>query len=89
MKRLYNIHTIWLLMLVLTLSTYLMGNQGLSGISVVLFLLLTSMMKGIFIIRDFMGLRDVSFLWQAIMYGWLSMVCFLIAITYIIGLLHD
>mgnify|MGYP000137799720 FL=1 len=86
MKKFYNVHTIWLLMIVLTLSTYLMGMQGWSGIAVVLFLLLTAVIKGGLIIRDFMELRDVSFLWRAIMYGWLWTVCISIAVTYIISL---
>ena len=86
MKKVYNVHTIWLLMIVLTLSTYLMGQQGLSGIAVVLFLLFTAVIKGGLIIRDFMELRDVSFLWRAIMYGWLWTICIAIAVTYIIGL---
>jgi len=63
-----------------------MGKQGLSGIAVVLFLLFTAVIKGGLIIRDFMELRDVSFLWRAIMYGWLWTICIAIAVTYIIGL---
>jgi len=86
MKKIYNVHSIWLLMIVLTLSTYLLGKQGLSGITVVLFLLLTAVIKGSLIIRDFMELRGVSFLWRAIMYGWLWTICITIAVTYIIGL---
>jgi len=86
MKTVYNVHTIWLLMIVLTLSTYFMGKLGLSGIAVVLFLLFTAVIKGGLIIRDFMELRDVSFLWRAIMYGWLWTVCIAIALAYIISL---
>jgi hypothetical protein len=86
MKNYYNIHTLWIAMLLLTLSTYAMGKLGFSGISVVLFLLLTAALKGTFIIRDFMELRDVSLLWRVIMYGWLWIICLAIAITYIISL---
>lgn len=73
-------------MLLLTLSTYAMGKLGFSGIAVVFFLLLTAALKGTFIIRDFMELRDVSLLWRVIMYGWLWIICLAIAITYIISL---
>ncbi|HHJ36413.1 MAG TPA: hypothetical protein ENJ87_11665 [Gammaproteobacteria bacterium] len=82
----YNIHTLWLAMLSLTLTTYAMGKLGYSGTAVMLFLLLTAATKATFIIRDFMELRGVSLLWRVIMYGWLLVVCATIAITYIISL---
>jgi len=86
MKKVYNIHTIWLLMIVLTLSTYALGKLGYSGVIPVLFLLLTALVKGGLIIRDFMELKDVSLLWRVIMYGWLWIVCIAIAVTYIISI---
>ena len=73
-------------MMLLTISTYAMGKLGYSGVIVVMFLLLTALIKGCFIIRDFMELRDVSLLWRAIMFGWIWVVCIVIAATYIIGL---
>lgn len=82
----YNVHTIWLVMMLLTLSTYAMGKLEFSGAAVMLFLLLTASVKAVFIIRDFMELRGVSLLWRIIMYGWLWVVCITIAITYIISL---
>ncbi|KAG1682890.1 Transcriptional activator protein FnrA [Nymphon striatum] len=86
LKRYYNVHTIWVMMILLTLSTYLIGKFGLHGISAVLFLLITAAIKGSFIIQDFMELKDVSFLWRAIMYGWLWTICIAIVITYIISI---
>ncbi len=85
MNKIYNIHTIWIAMLLLTLSTYAMGKLGFSGTGAMLFLILTALVKSTFIIRDFMELKGVSFLWRAIMYGWLWTVCIAIAITYIIS----
>ena len=85
MNRIFNIHAIWLIMLGLTLSTYAMGKFGLGGIGVVAFLLFTSIIKGSFIIHDFMELRGVSLLWRAIMHGWLWIICLTIFITYVIG----
>ncbi|NOQ81104.1 MAG: hypothetical protein GQ548_01090 [Methylophaga sp.] len=86
MKKFYNVHTIWLLMMLLTLTTYALGKLGFSGVIVVLFLLLTAAIKGGLIIRDFMELQDVSLLWRVIMYGWLWVVCIAIAVTYIISI---
>jgi cytochrome c oxidase subunit 4 len=86
MKAYYNAHTIWIVMMLLTLSTYAVGKLDCSGVIVVLFLLLTALIKGSFIIRDFMELKDVSLLWRAIMYGWLWTVCLVIAVTYFISL---
>lgn len=86
MKSYYNIHVVWAVMILLTISTYAMGELGYSGVMVVLLLLLTAMIKGGFIIRDFMELKGVSLLWKIIMYGWLSTVCFAIAIAYVISL---
>ena len=86
MSKYYNAHTVWILMMLLTLVTYSMGKLGFSGIYVVLVLLLTAALKSTFIIREFMGLRGVSLLWRGIMYGWLSIITAAIAITYIISL---
>jgi len=77
---------IWLLMMLLTLSTYAMGKFAVDGLAVVMFLLVTAAIKGGLIIRDFMALQGVALLWQIIMYGWLMLVCLTIAITYIVGL---
>jgi len=82
----YNVHTLWLTMLLLTMTTYAMGKLNFSGVAVMSFLILTTAVKATFIIRDFMELRGVSLLWRVIMYGWLITVCASIAITYFISL---
>ena len=82
----YNIHSIWLAMLFLTLVTYTMGRLDYSGALVMLFLLSTAAIKATFIIREYMELRGVSLLWRVIMYGWLTVVCVTIGIAYIISL---
>ena len=86
MNKLYNIHNLWLAMLLLTLTTYAIGKLGYSGAAVVSFLLITAAVKATFIIHDFMELRGVSLLWRVIMYGWLLVVIVGIAITYLISL---
>lgn len=73
-------------MLLLTLATYVMGKLNYSGVIAVLFSLTIVMVKGHFIIGDFMELKGVSFLWRAIMYGWLWTVCLAIAAAYIISI---
>jgi cytochrome c oxidase subunit IV len=86
MKAYYNVHTIWLVMMLLTISTYAMGKFGYDGVVIMLILLLTSVIKGSFIIRDFMELNGVSLLWRVIMYGWLWSICVAIAVAYIISI---
>jgi len=85
MNKLYNVNTLWVLMIIMTISTYLLGKLGLGGTKVVIFLLLTVLIKSTFIIRDFMELRGVSLLWRGIMYGWLGIATLGIAIAYIAG----
>jgi len=86
MSKLYNIHTIWLAMLLLTLTTYAIGKLGYNGMAIIFLLIISTVIKAIFIIRDFMELRGVSLLWRVIMYGWLLIVCAGITIAYIISL---
>jgi ABC-type transport system involved in cytochrome c biogenesis permease subunit len=86
MKKYYNIHTIWLLLVLLTLSTYLFGHYQSSGFSVVLFLIATAIIKSVLIMREFMELRGVSLMWRIIMYGWLTIVCLGIIISYAVSI---
>jgi len=72
-------------MMVLTIFTYMMGALGLGGTGVVMFLLLTVIIKSTLIIRDFMELRGVSTLWKGIMYGWLGIVTLGIAFVYLVS----
>ena len=81
-----NIHLIWASMMLLTISSYFIGELGAGGLFATLFLLLVAGIKAGLIIRDFMELRGVSFLWRAIMYGWLLVVCSGIGIAYLVGL---
>ncbi len=86
MKITYNIHLIWVVMMLLTLCSYFVGEVGSGGVVSVMILLLAAAIKAVLIIRDFMELRGVSFLWRAIMYGWLSVVCLSIGIAYLVSL---
>ena len=73
-------------MLLLTLTTYAIGKLGYNGMAIIFLLIISTVIKAIFIIRDFMELRGVSLLWRVIMYGWLLIVCAGITIAYIISL---
>lgn len=84
MKSTINIHRIWALMMVLTLASYFIGESGSGGVVAMLFLMSAAVVKSVLIIRDFMELRGVSFLWRAIMYGWLIVVSSSIVIIYMI-----
>ena len=84
-KKYTNIHSVWLVMILLTILSYGFGKLGFSGIGTVLILLLTAVVKGTLIIRDFMELRDVSLMWRVIMYGWLWGITLAIAIIYLIS----
>lgn len=86
MKITYNMHLTWTVMMLLTLFSYFVGEVGSGGVISMLVLLLAAAIKAVLIIRDFMELRGVSFLWRAIMYGWLSVVCLSIGIAYLISL---
>ena len=86
MTQIYNARNVWLVLVLLTVSTYLLGKLEFSGTLVAFTLLLTAAIKATLIMRDFMGLRGVSILWRSIMYGWLLIVCSGIAISYIISL---
>ena len=81
-----NVHLLWAIMVALTLATYAVGLMGYSGVYAVMALLIIAAIKSTIVIRDFMGLRGVSFLWRAIMYGWLSIVIFTIGVIYLFSL---
>ncbi len=85
MNKYLNVNRIWIIMVILTISTYAVGKLGYSGIYVVLFLLTTAIIKSSFIIGDFMEVRGTSLLWRILMYGWLWLVTITIAVTYLIS----
>ena len=85
MKYIQSAHGLWGIMMLLTLTTYAIARLGFSGTLVMMFLLLTAIIKGSIIIGDFMEVRGVSLLWRIMMYGWLWSVGLTIAITYMIG----
>lgn len=86
MRWYYNTSLIWAVLVLLTLFSYFIGEIWPDGVIVMLLVLIAAAVKVVLIMRDFMELRGVSFLWRAIMYGWLLVVCTGIGIAYLISI---
>ncbi|PCJ30759.1 MAG: hypothetical protein COA90_08305 [Gammaproteobacteria bacterium] len=86
MKPYQRAHWFWIVMLLLTLSSYLLAESVDSGLMMMFAVLAISLFKGIVIIRNFMMLRRVSIIWKMVMYSWLCAVILVIAITTILTL---
>jgi hypothetical protein len=65
-----------------TALTWWLGESGRSGTPVMAFVLGIAGAKSLFVILDFMALRGVRRLWQALLVGWLALVLLLIALAY-------
>jgi hypothetical protein len=74
---------VWLLLMLLTVTTYLIGEAGLGGIAVMLAVLGTAVVKVQMVANYFMGLRRTRWLWRGIVLGWLLLVIGLITIAYL------
>lgn len=84
-----SVHTytaVWLLLLLLTLVTLAVGEMQLGGLSVAVFVLAMTLVKGQLVASWFMGLRRAPLLWQVVMTGYLVVVVAAIAIAYVLGL---
>jgi cytochrome c oxidase subunit 4 len=71
---------IWLVLVILTIGTFLIGEEVTAGKTVMLCVLLISLIKGQLIANYFMGLRHVSWLWRGIILGYFVIVGGMIAI---------
>ena len=77
---------IWLVLALLTIVTFSLGEAGMSGKGVMLTLLAITMVKSQLVANYFMGLRKTRLLWRAIMFGYFVIVGGLIALAYLMGL---
>ena len=75
---------IWLLLMSLTLLSYLIAVFGLIDSGAVVVLLFITLLKGQLIIDYFMGLREVRLSYRLIPIIWLIMVLSLILVAYLI-----
>ena len=75
----------WLALLAGTAVTWGMGESGAAGPVAVLGILGIAALKGIWIVREFMGLRRIKVMWPALVIGWLLAVLGMIAVAYLKG----
>ena len=73
---------VWAILIAATVLTWQVGERGAGGLAVVLGLIGISAVKGGLVILDFMALRQVKFLWRALVLGWLLLVLAIIALAY-------
>ncbi len=76
---------IWIMLILLTLSSALVGYFQLSGLYIVGFVLLTVFIKGQLIIDHFMGLRHVRGFWRYAMLGFVIVIPTIIYTGYILS----
>ncbi len=74
---------IWLALMLLTVTTYSIGEAGLGGLTVMLIVIGTAAIKVQLMANYFMGLRRTRWLWRGIVLGWLLLVTGLITIAYL------
>jgi hypothetical protein len=74
---------IWLALLLLTGTTFAIGQTGWSGTPAMLTVLGTAVIKVQMVANDFMGLRHTRWLWRGIVLGWLLLVAGLISVAYL------
>lgn len=77
---------VWLVLVALTAVTYSIGESGLGGRNIMLFVLAITLIKSQMIASYFMGLRKTSPMWRIIMGSWLVIVGGMIATAYLMGL---
>jgi predicted membrane protein len=74
---------IWLLMMILTMITYGIGESGMGGTAIMLIVLGIAAIKVQMVANYFMDLRHTRWLWRGIVLGWLILVTTLISIAYL------
>lgn len=73
---------IWLILVSLTLFSFLLGWWSSVNETIVMILLLVSLIKGQLIIDYFMGLHHVQLKWRLIPTLWLVLIILLIGLSY-------
>ena len=74
---------IWLVLMLLTVATYAIGEAGVGGTAMMLTVLGLAVLKVQMVANYFMELRHTRWLWRGIVLGWLVSVTGLIAIAYL------
>lgn len=73
---------IWMLLLALTLLTYVLGVRGGSGQGMVLLVLGIAVLKAQLVADYFMGLRKVAGFWRPLIAGYLAVLVVGIALAF-------
>lgn len=73
---------LWLLLIVATVLTWVVGERGASGAHIVAFLAALSFAKGSVVILDFMALRHAPLMWRVLTLGWMALIWALIGFAY-------
>ncbi len=85
----FSVNRIWLLLLLATGITFWLGESdklGHGGMAPVLAIFGMALIKGWWIIEDFMELRHAPSLWRRLVIGWLVFVIGMIVLAYWIAL---
>jgi len=76
---------VWIMMMLLSLATYIIGQQGLSGLRIALLVLAFALLKGQLVSTYFMGLGQVRGLWRWPVTLWLVILGSLISTAFILA----
>jgi len=76
---------VWILMMLLSLATYIIGQQGLSGLRISLLVLAFALLKGQLVSTYFMGLGQVRGFWRWPVTLWLVILGSLISTAFILA----
>lgn len=74
---------IWLVLMLLTMATYAIGETGTGSTAMMLTVLGIAVIKVQMVADYFMDLRHTRWLWSGIVLGWLALVTGMIAIAYL------
>ncbi len=83
-----SVNRVWMLLLLATAVTWWLGESGqvgTGGMAPVLVIFGLSLVKGLWVIHDFMGLRHAPALWRRVVVGWLGFVIGMILLAYWLG----
>lgn len=69
-----SLDRVWGLLILGTGFTWWLGEGGHAGPATVTAILVVAGVKGVLVIREFMALRGVRPVWQAVVIGWLLAV---------------
>lgn len=73
---------LWLLLIGATVVTWILGEGGGGGLSILVILAVLSCAKGCIVILDFMALRRAPLMWPVLTLGWVALVWAVIALAY-------